>query len=231
MQSNRTFKSCWKSSSRWVAAQQPSKLIYTYTFTVFVHYPSYTSDSKMCTLANIEDPDETLCTLLHKGGGGGAWAWLWRHFPTAVFPSIKGILKQGHDLIATRSNHLDTHCAMPSWNKMPTYSVSEYLSFSYKWTHNKTLWYKFSDFESNETLWYKFSDFESNSLQLATCNSQLATRNSQLATRNSHFTLSRCVVVNESDIKNPQSKSSNIHRSRYAKNFSVKLLIVSYLSV
>ena len=97
------------------------------------------------------------------------------------FSSIKGILKQGHDLIATGSNHLDTHCAMPSWTKMPAYSVSEYLSFSYKWTHNKTLWYKFSDFDSNKTLWYKFSDFESNSLQLATRNLQLATRNLQLA--------------------------------------------------
>ena len=119
--------------------------------------------------------------LVYKG------AWLWWHIPTAVLSSIKGILKQGHDLIATRSNHLDTHCAMPSWTKMPTYSVSEYLSFSYKWTHNKTLWYKFSDFESNKTLWYKFSDFESNSLQLATCNSQLTTCNSQLATCNSQL--------------------------------------------
>ena len=119
--------------------------------------------------------------------------------PNSCFSSIKGILKQGHDLIATRSNHLDTHCAMPSWTKMPTYSVSEYLSFSYKWTHNKTLWYKFSDFDSNKTLWYKFSDFDSNKTlwykfsDFESNSLQLATRNLQLATRNSHFTLSLCV--------------------------------------
>ena len=130
-------------------------------------------------------PQESIS--IYRGGGGGMTVMT---LPNSCFSSIKGILKQGHDLIATRSNHLDTHCAMPSWTKMPTYSVSEYLSFSYKWTHNKTLWYKFSDFDSNKTLWCKFSDFESNSLQLATRNLQLATRNLQLATRNSHFTLS-----------------------------------------